>query len=63
MDPEIRNTIENYIDKLREELLQEIQGMNSESAADTAPSLGLGSFEASMQESIGGASKFNQCAK
>ena len=63
MDPEIRNNIENYIDKLREELLQEIQGMNSETPGDTTLSLSLGSFEPSMQESICGATKFNQCAK
>ena len=64
MDPDVRNNIENYIDKLREELLQEIQGMNSETVTgDTALSLGLGSFESSIQESISCTTKFSQCSK
>ncbi|HET6862661.1 MAG TPA: hypothetical protein VFH91_06425 [Pyrinomonadaceae bacterium] len=64
MEPDVRNNIESYIEKLREELIQEIQGMNSETnGGDTASSLSMGSFESSLQENIGCSSKFSQCAK
>lgn len=63
MDPDVRNNIENYIEKLREELIQEIQGMNSETVVgDTALSLGLGSYESSIQE-ISCKGNFNLCSK
>lgn len=64
MDSDVRNNIENYIEKLREELIQEIQGMNSETViGDTTLSLGLGSFESSIQESISYKTNFGLCSK
>ena len=64
MDPEVRSSIENYIEQLREELIQEIQGMNSETVpSDTGLSLGLGSLESSIQERLCCAASFSGCAK
>jgi|KBSMisStandDraft_5_1062788.scaffolds.fasta_scaffold1382152_1 hypothetical protein len=64
MDPEVRNSIENYIEKLREELIQEIQEMNSETIpTDASLSLGLGGFESSFQERLSCSSKLSACLK
>jgi hypothetical protein len=63
MDPDVRNSIENYIEKLREELIQEIQEMNSETIPADAP-LSLGSFESSFQERLCSSStNFSACVK
>jgi hypothetical protein len=64
MDPDVRSSIENYIEKLREELIQEIQGMNSETVpSDTGLSLGLGSLESSIQERLSCSASFSACSK
>ncbi|HSE22490.1 MAG TPA: hypothetical protein VLB68_12570 [Pyrinomonadaceae bacterium] len=64
MDPDVRSSIETYIEKLREELIQEIQGMNSETVpSDTGLTLGLGSLESSIQERLACAASFSGCAK
>jgi len=64
MDPDIRSSIENYIEKLREELIQEIQEMNSEIPGDTASSFGLVGFESPVQERLCcSTANFNACAK